>query len=82
MDSNSIDSSGIGWISKFTWRLVSWLPDRLVWACLVRALAEWEPENEWIMDRSSLAAWALVDYWGRRIEDEVGHEYTERLPPM
>ena len=70
MDWSVPDSSGRNWGRRFLWWVIRSLPDRVVWVCLVRALAEWEPENEWITDRSSLAAWALVDYWGRRIEGD------------
>ena len=82
MDWSVPDGSGRAWGRRLLWFVIRCLPDRLVWACLVRALAEWEPENEWIKDRNVLAAWALVDYWGRRIEGEVGYEHSDGLPGM
>lgn len=48
----------------FSWFL-SKIPKRIVTWCLIRALAEWEPEHTW-EDRGNVAFWAVLEFWVRR----------------
>ena len=51
-------------IPKFMkWRIVSWIPRRVLLWCLVRAVAEYEIEEDWggnVLGR--IAYWRVLDY--------------------
>ena len=71
MDSNDVNSYRNPWYSGIHWKLVSWIPRRVMLWCLVRALAEFDPQYSW-ETRKTAAYWRVLDYavW-RTFEKEL-----------